>query len=101
MTDTFHPACLLNHTLAHAPTVATVPAGAVERTGEPSEPAAPPIVFHTVEEVALTLDVSSKTIARRIREGVIRKVPLGGRLVRISSAELQRLAAAAPLRPAR
>jgi excisionase family DNA binding protein len=53
-----------------------------------------PSSFHTVSEVALTLDVSSKPIARRIREGVIRKVPMGGRLVRISSAELERLAAA-------
>ena len=60
---------------------------------------APPI-FHTVEEVARTLGVSSKTIRRRIQDGVIRKVPMGGRLVRIASTELQRLAADTRVKPA-
>jgi excisionase family DNA binding protein len=48
-------------------------------------------VFHTVEAVAKALHTSTKTIRRRIKEGVIRKVPMGGRLVRISSEELRRL----------
>ena len=56
-----------------------------------------PPTFHTVEEVARMLGVSTKTVNRRIRDGLIRKVPMGGRLVRISSAELQRLASAARL----
>lgn len=95
MTDVLDLACLLNHTLAHAP---PPPAGAsrastpIDLIGGTAPPAEGPPVFHTVDEVARTLGVSGKTIARRIREGVIRTVPMGGRLVRISSAELQRLA---------
>jgi hypothetical protein len=37
--------------------------------------------------------MSKKSIRRRIRAGVIRTAPTGGRLVRISSDELRRLAA--------
>ena len=99
MLDTFDPACLLNHTVAHAPSPPTSPAGPAAVFNPPSAAVAPP-VFHTVDEVAHTLGVSTKTIARRIREGVIHKAPMGGRLVRISSAELQRLAARAPFRTA-
>jgi excisionase family DNA binding protein len=95
MTDTFNPACLLNHTQAHAPPLAAGPAAAIDRTGEAAAAEAPP-TFHTVEVVARTLGVSCKTIGRRIRDGIIHKAPTGGRLVRISSAELQRLAAGAP-----
>jgi excisionase family DNA binding protein len=106
MTDTFDPARLLNHTMARAPTVAAGPAATVAVLSQAGAALAPPpplapLLFHTVEEVARTLGVSRKTVDRRIRDGVIGTVPMGGRLVRISSAELQRLAAAASFRPAR
>jgi excisionase family DNA binding protein len=103
MTDTPDLSCLVNHTLAHSP---PPPAGApgraaaIDPTGENAPPAQGLPVFHTIDEVARTLGVSAKTIGRRIRDGVIHKAPMGGRLVRISSAELQRLAAAAPFRTA-
>jgi hypothetical protein len=35
--------------------------------------------------------MSVKSVQRRIKAGLIRKAPLGGRLVRISSDELRRL----------
>jgi excisionase family DNA binding protein len=66
----------------------------------PGAGTAAPLSFHAVEDVARTLGVSPRTIHRRIRDGVIRKVAMGGRLVRISSAELRRLAADAPFRSA-
>jgi excisionase family DNA binding protein len=102
MTDTPDLSCLLNHTMAHSPPPlagAPGPAAAMDLTGETAPPAEGLPVVHTIDEVARTLGVSCKTIARRIRDGVIHKAPMGGRLVRISSAELQRLAAGAPFRP--
>jgi excisionase family DNA binding protein len=53
--------------------------------------APPEPTLYTVEEVAARLRVSTKTVRRRIRDGTIRTVPIGGRLVRISSDELRRL----------
>jgi hypothetical protein len=97
MKDTFDPTCLLNHTMAHAPPLAAGPAVAVAMTGEAGTALAAAPLFHTVEEAARTL---GKTIGRRICDGVIRKMPMGGRLVRISSPELQRLAADAASPPA-
>jgi excisionase family DNA binding protein len=94
MTDTFDSARLLNHTLAHAPILTAGLPAAIYRTGEAPAAAAPP-VFLTVEQVARALDISTRTVGRRIRDGIIRKVAIGGRLVRVSSAELQRLVAAA------
>jgi excisionase family DNA binding protein len=97
MTETFNSFCLINHTLAHAPPPSAGAAGtaaAIDRTGEAAAPAAGPAVFHTVEEVALAVGVCTRTVGRWIRDGVLRKAPLGGRTVRISSTELQRLAAA-------
>jgi excisionase family DNA binding protein len=56
------------------------------------DPAAPPEpTLYTVEEVAARLRVSTKSVRRRIKDGTIRTVPIGGRLVRISSNELSRL----------
>jgi excisionase family DNA binding protein len=46
---------------------------------------------YTVEEAAAVLRVSSKTVRRRIKTGEIRLLPIGGRLVRISAAELHRI----------
>ncbi|MDO8941659.1 MAG: helix-turn-helix domain-containing protein [Desulfobacterales bacterium] len=46
---------------------------------------------YTVEETAAVLRVSSKTVRRRIKAGEIRLLPIGGRLVRISAAELRRI----------
>jgi hypothetical protein len=43
------------------------------------------------------LRMSEKSVRRRIKAGVIRTAPTGGRLVRISSDELLRLAAGDPL----
>ena len=51
----------------------------------------------TIGEVAAKLRMSEKSVRRRIKAGVIRIVPTGGRLVRISSDELARLAAGDPL----
>src|SRR6185437_14813929 len=58
---------------------------------DPDPPPAP--VLLTVPEVVVSLRMSEKSIQRRIKAGVIRTVPTGGRLVRISSDELRRLAA--------
>jgi hypothetical protein len=41
--------------------------------------------------------MSEKSVRRRIKDGTIRKVQLGGRVVRIASNELIRLAAGDPL----
>jgi excisionase family DNA binding protein len=51
----------------------------------------PEPVLMTIGEVAAALRVSEKTVQRRIRDGTIRTVAMGGRLVRISSDELLRL----------
>ncbi len=103
MIDTISRFRLLHHAIPQSPLLpvnlsATV--AVLDLTIEAGAAAAGPLVFHTVEEVARALDVSPKTIRRRILDGGIRKVPMGGRLVRISSTELQRLAAAGPLKPA-
>jgi excisionase family DNA binding protein len=104
MPNPSNPFCSLNHPVtqpsvrpagAAATTAATNPTGEVGAVPPEGSP-----VFHTVEEVARVLRVSTKTVDRRIKAGGIIKVPMGGRLVRISSAELQRLAANAPLKPA-
>ncbi len=64
------------------------------------DPEAPPApTLHTVDEVAARLRVSTKTIQRRIKDGTIRTVPIGGRLVRISSGELRRLLSGSALEP--
>ena len=57
----------------------------------------PQPVLLTISEVAAALRVNEKTVRRRIKDGTIRKVQLGGRLVRIASDELIRLAAGDPL----
>jgi excisionase family DNA binding protein len=54
-------------------------------------------VLLTIAEVAAALRMSEKSVQRRIKAGVIRTAPTGGRLVRISSDELRRLAAGEPL----
>jgi excisionase family DNA binding protein len=45
----------------------------------------------TIDEVAAALRVCTKTVQRRIKDGTIRTVAMGGRLVRIASDELLRL----------
>jgi excisionase family DNA binding protein len=50
----------------------------------------------TIAEVAGRLRMSEKSVRRRIKDGVIRVAPTGGRLVRISSNELLRLMAGEP-----
>jgi excisionase family DNA binding protein len=105
MPTSFNPFCPLNHAVPEPPTRPVevgMTAAAIGPTDGGSAAAAPgpPPVFHTVEEVAHTLGVSTRTVNRGIAGGFIRKVAMGGRLVRISSAELQRLAANAPLPPA-
>jgi excisionase family DNA binding protein len=54
----------------------------------------------TIEEVSAQLRISTKSVRRRIKEGLIRKASLGGRAVRISPDELQRLIAGTPLEEA-
>ncbi|HEX2940355.1 MAG TPA: helix-turn-helix domain-containing protein [Rhodopila sp.] len=57
-----------------------------------ADPPAPPVLL-TLQEVAQRLNISEKSVQRRIKAGLIRKTPLGGRLVRVAAAELQRLTA--------
>ena len=54
----------------------------------------------TVTEIAARLQISEKSVRRRIRDGIIHKAQIGGRTVRISSDELQRLIAGTPLEEA-
>jgi excisionase family DNA binding protein len=63
-------------------------------TDDPNQLPAP--VLLTITEIAARLRMSEKSIRRRIKEGVIRAAPTGGRLVRISSNELLRLMAGDP-----
>jgi excisionase family DNA binding protein len=56
----------------------------------------PEPVLLTIGEVAAALRMCEKSIRRRIKSGVIRTAPTGGRLVRISSEELRRLATGDP-----
>lgn len=56
--------------------------------------------FLTIAEAAECLDVSARTIRRRIKDGSIRKSPLAGRAVRIPATELERLAYGAAAAPA-
>jgi excisionase family DNA binding protein len=58
-----------------------------EAADRPPEP-----TLLTLHEVAAALGMSIKSVQRRVKSGVIRKAPIGGRLVRISSDELRRLA---------
>jgi excisionase family DNA binding protein len=60
------------------------------------EPERREAVLLTIGEVAAQLRMSEKTVRRRIKDGTIRKVQLGGRVVRIASDELIRLAAGDP-----
>lgn len=64
-------------------------------TDEPDQPPEP--VLLTIGEVAARLRMSEKSIWRRIKDGVIRIAPMGGRLVRISSDEVRRLTAGEPI----
>jgi excisionase family DNA binding protein len=57
---------------------------------EAPEPSPAPGLL-TIGEVATALRVSQKTVQRRIKDGTIRKVAMGGRSVRIPSDELRRL----------
>jgi excisionase family DNA binding protein len=62
-------------------------------TDEPDQ-SAPALL--TIGEVAARLRMSEKSIRRRIKDGVIRVAPTGGRLVRISSDEVFRLTVGGP-----
>ena len=84
--------------LRDLPTQCAMPGGgdpyALVRTDEPERPPEP--VLLTIGEVAARLRMSEKSVRRRIKDGVIRVAPTGGRLVRISSHELLRLTAGGP-----
>jgi excisionase family DNA binding protein len=56
-------------------------------------------ILLTIAEVAAELRMSEKSVRRRIKNGLIRKAPTGGRLVRISSQELRRLGETVMLEP--
>ncbi len=71
-----------------APTLESDQAAVLRLFGQPVAPAA---TFHTIEAVAVMLGVSARTVRRRVRDGAIRKAPLGGRLVRIPDSEIERL----------
>ena len=50
-----------------------------------------PETLYKIEEVAALFRVSTKTVGRWVKAGVLERVVLTGRLVRISGAELARL----------
>ena len=52
----------------------------------------PGLPLLTLDEVAQQLRVSRRTVQRYIEDGFLHKVPMKGRLVRISRAELEKLA---------
>ena len=52
--------------------------------------------FLTIDEAAALLGVSTRTIRRRVKDGSLRKVLLGGRAVRIPASELDRLSGLLP-----
>jgi excisionase family DNA binding protein len=54
----------------------------------------------TIDEIAAHLNISTRSVRRRIKNGLIRKASLGGRTVRISPDELQRLIAGTPFEEA-
>jgi excisionase family DNA binding protein len=60
----------------------------------------PSAALLTIDEVATRLNISTRSVRRRIKTGLIRKASLGGRMVRISFDEVQRLAAGTPLEEA-
>jgi excisionase family DNA binding protein len=65
-------------------------------TAEASDRPPSPIQLLTIEEVAARLRISTKSVRRRIKSGLIRKAALGGRTVRISPDEVLRLTAGTP-----
>lgn len=79
--------------------VISTPGAAVSPLLAQSSETPPEPTLHTVEEVAARLRVSTKTVQRRIKDGTIRTLPVGGRLVRISSNELRRLILGQTLEP--
>ena len=104
MTNTFHRLRWLNHLTAH-PRPDALRLGQLDATMAdtfvPPEPedrpaaAKEPVTaerFLTVPEVAALLGVSQKTVNRRLRAGLLRKAPLGGRIVRITATEFARFA---------
>jgi excisionase family DNA binding protein len=66
---------------------------------EASDPHPNPALL-TIGEVAARLRISTKSVRRRIKIGLIRKALLGGRMVRISPDEVLRLTAGTPLEDA-
>ena len=97
---------LLKRLLAAAPVsldslsrVSSIPDQTVPRVPTQDGETPPEPTLHTVQEVAARLRVSTKTVRRRIKDGTIRTVPLGGRLVRISSDEMRRLTSGPALEP--
>lgn len=52
--------------------------------------------YLTIDEFAALLGISSRTVRRRLKNRSLRKVALGGRVVRIPASELDRLEGIAP-----
>jgi excisionase family DNA binding protein len=67
-----------------------------ENLGAGADPVRPEPVLLTIGELSQLLRVSERTIRRRIKDGTLRKVPLPGRLVRVTIAELQDLLGTRP-----
>lgn len=61
------------------------------------ETATAPAVL-TLRETADLLRVSGRTVARLTERGILRPLPLGGRIVRYRAADVQALIAGAPAR---
>ena len=108
MTNTFHRLRWPNHLTAHprpdalrlgqldaTMADATVSPGSAPEPEDRPAAAEEPVTaerFLTVPEVAALLGVSQKTVNRRLRAGLLRKAPLGGRIVRITATEFARFA---------
>ncbi len=99
MTNTFRRLRFLNHVPQRQPPAESgtrqleAASGAAGTLADPDIPdGCPAERFLTVPEVATILGVSAKTVCRRLRTGLLRKAPLGGRIVRIAAAELARFA---------
>ena len=78
-----------------SPSRCSMPSYVIAATDERDQPSAP--VLLTIGEVAARLRMSEKSVRRRIKDGVIRVAPTGGRLVRISADEVRRLTVGGPL----
>ena len=83
-----------SHPNATSPHLPLVPF--TENLGASADPVRLEPVLLTIGELSQLLRVSERTVRRRIKDGTLRKVPLPGRLVRVTITELQDLLGIGP-----